>query len=85
MGGRGDADVVADAVSVSVDRWSYTDAVRGYNPLTSFYDKSYGDPLNKVVLGGATRDAVRDRLIRTITWTLCGVTTKRAMPKTRSM
>jgi hypothetical protein len=47
---EGYADLGSDAVTAAVDSWMYGNVVASYNPLTSFYDKSYYDACNKYLM-----------------------------------
>ncbi len=44
---EGYADLASDAVDSALDAIGYGNAVAGYNPTTSFFDKDYGDVYNK--------------------------------------
>lgn len=44
---EGYADLGADAVTTTMDAIGYSNAVAGYDPETSMYDKSYGNVYNK--------------------------------------
>jgi hypothetical protein len=44
---EGYADLSADAVTTTTDATGYSNAVAGYTPDTSMYDKSYGNVYNK--------------------------------------
>jgi hypothetical protein len=47
---EGYADVASDSVDATADNWYYGGVVAAYNPLTSFFDKSYFDAYNKYYL-----------------------------------
>ncbi len=44
---EGYADLGADAINATLDSTGYSNAVGGYNPTTSMFDKSYGNVYNK--------------------------------------